>query len=63
LGDSLQANVNTLEGTSPPDRAQQFRYINTQVKRSIQRKRPVISVDTKKKALVGPYKNAGQTWR
>lgn len=63
LGYSLQANVNTLEGTSHPDRDQQFRYINTQVKRYIQRKRPVISVDTKKKELVGPYKNAGQTWR
>jgi transposase len=63
LGYSLQANVKTLEGTSPPDRDQQFRYINTQVKRYIQRKRPVISVDTKKKELVGPYKNAGQTWR
>lgn len=63
LGYSLQAHVNTLEGTSHPDRDQQFRYINTQVKRYIQRKRPVISVDTKKKELVGPYKNAGQTWR
>lgn len=63
LGYSLQANVKTLEGTSHPDRDQQFRYINTQVKRYIQRKRPVISVDTKKKELVGPYKNAGQTWR
>lgn len=63
LGYSLQANVKTLEGTSHPDRDQQFRYINTQVKRYIQRKRPVISVDTNKKALVGPYKNAGQTWR
>jgi hypothetical protein len=63
LGYSLQANVNTLEGTSPPDRDQQFRYINTQVKRYIQRKRPVISVDTKKKELVGPYKNAGPTGR
>jgi transposase len=63
LGYSLQANVKTLEGTSHPDRDQQFRYINTQVKRYIQRKRPVISVDTKKKELVGPYNNAGQTWR
>jgi len=63
LGYSLQANVKTLEGTSHPDRDQQFRYINTQVKRYIQRKRPVISVETKKKELVGPYNNAGQTWR
>ena len=63
LGYSLQANVKTLEGTSHPDRDQQFRYINTQVKRYLHRKRPVISVDTKKKELVGPYRNAGQTWR
>ncbi len=63
LGYSLQANVKTLEGTSHPDRDQQFRYLNTQVKRSIQRKRPVISVDTNKQELVGPYTNAGQTWR
>jgi Rhodopirellula transposase DDE domain len=53
----------TLEGTSHPDRDQQFRYINVQVKRNLQRKRPVISVDTKKKELVGLYKNPGQTWR
>src|SRR5882724_7336125 len=53
----------TLEGPSHPDRDQQFRYLNTQVKRSIQRKRPVISVDTNKQELVGPYTNAGQTWR
>lgn len=63
LGYSLQANTKTLEGTSHPDRDQQFRYINTQVKRSLKNRRPVISVDTKKKELVGPYKNAGQTWR
>ena len=63
LGYRLQANVTTLEGTSPPDREQQFRSINAQVKRYLQRQRPVISVDTTKKELVGPYKNAGQTWR
>jgi transposase len=63
LGYSLQANTKTLEGTSHPDRDQQFRYINTQVKRYLKNQRPVISVDTKKKELVGPYKNAGQTWR
>ena len=63
LGYSLQAHVKTLEGTSPPDRDHQCRDLNTPVKRSIQRKRPVISVDTNKKALVGPYKNAGHTWR
>jgi Rhodopirellula transposase DDE domain len=63
LGYSLQANTKTLEGPSHPDRDQQFRYINAYVKRYLKSQRPVISVDTKKKALVGPYKNGGQTWR
>jgi transposase len=63
LGYSLQANTKTLEGTSHPDRDQQFRYINAHVKRYLTSQRPVISVDTKKKELVGPYKNGGQTWR
>jgi transposase len=63
LGYSLHANTKTLEGTSHPDRDQQFRYINASVKRSLKSQRPVISVDTKKKELVGPYKNGGQTWR
>jgi transposase len=63
LGYSLQANVKTLEGTAHPDRDQQFQYINAQVKRYLKSQRPVISVDTKKKELVGPYKNPGQTWR
>jgi hypothetical protein len=63
LGYSLQANVKTLEGASHPDRDEQFQYINTQVKRYLKRKRPVISVDTKKKELIGLYKNPGQEWR
>jgi transposase len=63
LGYSLQANTKTLEGTSHPDRDQQFRYINAYVKRYLNHQRPVISVDTKKKELVGSYKNPGQTWR
>lgn len=63
LGYSLQANVKTLEGTAHPDRGRQFQYINAHVKRFLHRHRPVISVDTKKKELVGPYKNPGQTWR
>ena len=63
LGYSLQANTKTLEGTSHSDRDQQFRYINTYVKRYLKNQRPVISVDTKKKERVGSYKNAGQTWR
>ena len=63
LGYSLQANVKTLEGTSHPDRDQQFHYLNAQVKRYLKSQRPVVSVDTKKKELIGPYKNPGQTWR
>jgi hypothetical protein len=63
LGYSLQANAKTREGVSHPDRDQQFRYLNAYVKRYLNSQRPVISVDTKKKELVGSYKNAGQTWR
>jgi hypothetical protein len=60
---SLQANRKTLEGASHPDRDAQFEHINTVVKRQMKRGQPVISVDTKKKELVGRFKNAGQTWR
>jgi len=60
---SLQANRKTLEGASHPDRNAQFEHINTAVKRQMKRGQPVISVDTKKKELVGRFKNAGQTWR
>lgn len=60
---SLQANVKTIEGTDHPDRDEQFRYINSLVARHLKRGLPVISVDTKKKELIGPYKNAGKTWR
>jgi len=63
LGYSLQANAKTREGASHPDRDRQFRYLNAYVKRYLHSQRPVISVDTKKKELVGSYKNAGQTWR
>lgn len=63
LGYSLQANTKTLEGAAHPDRDQQFRYLNAYVKRYLKNQRPVISGDTKKKELVGPYKNAGQAWR
>jgi DDE family transposase len=63
LGYSLQANVKTLEGASHPDRDAQFQYINMQVKKCLNRQRAVISVDTKKKELVGLYKNPGQEWR
>jgi hypothetical protein len=58
----LQANRKTLEGASHPDRDAQFHYINDQVLRFQHRGQPVVSVDTKKKELVGPYKNAGCEW-
>jgi transposase len=61
-GYSLQGNRKTEEGADHPDRNAQFRYINTQVKRALARRTPVISVDTKKKELVGNYENAGQQW-
>jgi hypothetical protein len=60
---SLQANVKELEGPQHPDRDAQFRYINAQVKRFLRSHDPVISVDTKKKELVGAFRNAGRTWR
>ena len=60
---SLQANKKTKEGYSPPERDEQFRYINRQVKGSFSRGEPVISVDTKKKEQVGNFKNPGKTWR
>jgi hypothetical protein len=62
-GYSLQGNRKTLEGTAHPDRNAQFEYINTKVKRFQRRGQPVISVDTKKKELVGPYKNNGREWQ
>lgn len=63
MGYSLQANIKTLEGSSHPDRDAQFRYINTQVKRFLRSADPVVSVDTKKKELVGAFRNAGRVWR
>lgn len=62
-GFSLQAGVKTLEGRQNPDRDAQFRYINEQAKGHMGAGQPVISVDTKKKELVGDYKNAGRQWR
>jgi len=62
-GYSLQANRKTREGPSHPDRDAQFRFINDQVRRFQAGRRPVISVDTKKKELVGDFKNAGKAWR
>jgi hypothetical protein len=60
---SLQANRKTREGESHPDRNAQFAYINEQVLRLQRRGQPAVSVDTKKKELVGDFKNAGREWR
>jgi len=63
LGYSLQGNAKTQEGTQHPDRDGQFRYIAREVSRFQRLRQPAISVDTKKKELVGNFKNAGRTWR
>ncbi len=59
---SLQANVKTYEGESVPERDAQFRFINEQAKKFIEHSNPIISVDTKKKEIVGNFKNHGQVW-
>jgi hypothetical protein len=61
-GYSLQANVKTREGARHPDRDAQFQYINGLVRRFEGRNQPAISVDTKKKELVGDFKNGGREW-
>lgn len=61
-GYSLQANRKTREGNQHPDRNAQFEYINAQAVRLQKRRQPVISVDTKKKELVGDFKNGGREW-
>lgn len=61
-GYSLQANRKTREGASHPDRNAQFEYINRCVQRFLNRGFPAISVDTKKKELVGDFKNGGREW-
>ena len=63
LGYTLQANRKTREGTQHPDRDAQFQYLNQQVRTCQARGEPVISVDTKKKELVGDFKNPGREWR
>jgi Rhodopirellula transposase DDE domain len=60
---SLQGNRKTEEGADHPDRDAQFQYINDQVRRAVAGRRPVISVDTKKKELIGNYENQGRQWR
>ena len=62
-GYSLQSNRKTKEGESHPDRNAQFEFINLTVKQFQQRGQPVISVDTKKKELVGRFKNGGREWQ
>jgi hypothetical protein len=63
MGYSLQANRKTKEGDSHPDRNAQFEHINARVQQYMGLQQPVISVDTKKKELVGDFKNGGQDWR
>jgi len=63
MGYSLQANRKTKEGDSHPDRNAQFEHINARVQQYMDLRQPVISVDTKKKELVGDFKNGGQDWR
>jgi len=60
---SLQGNRKTEEGAEHPDRDEQFQYINEQVRRALAAGRPVISVDTKKKELIGNFENQGRQWR
>ena len=63
LGYSLQANVKTREGASHPDRDGQFEHINAVAEAAVAAGVPLISVDTKKKELVGDFKNGGREWR
>jgi hypothetical protein len=62
-GFSLQGNAKVIEGRQHPDRDAQFRCINEQARAHQEAGQPVISVDTKKKELVGEYKNGGREWR
>lgn len=62
MGYSLQGNRKTVEGKQHPDRNAQFEYINTRVTKEMKASNPVVSVDTKKKELVGNYKNGGREW-
>jgi hypothetical protein len=60
---SLQAPTKRLEGSQHPDREQQFAYLNEQAKAFLAEGAPVVSVDAKKKELVGPFKNGGREWQ
>jgi hypothetical protein len=63
LNYSLQANQKTVEGNQHADRNEQFEFINRKAERYLKQGEPVISVDTKKKELVGDFKNAGREWQ
>ena len=63
LGYTLQANRKSTEGTQHPDRDAQFNYLNEQVRGAQEQGHPVISVDTKKKELIGEFKNGGREWQ
>ena len=63
MGYSLQSNKKVIEGSDHPDRDEQFRFINSKTKEAHAKGQPVISVDTKKKELIGNFKNAGREWR
>jgi len=63
MGFSLQGNRKTLEGSDHPDRNEQFEHINAAVSTALAEHQPVISVDTKKKELVGDFKNGGREYR
>ena len=63
LGYSLQSNRKTIEGGDHPDRDAQFQYINRRVKSFQKQGQPVVSVDTKKKELVGRFRNGGREWQ
>jgi hypothetical protein len=60
---TLQRTLKTEEGAQHPDRDAQFRYVNEQAKQQLAAGQPVVSVDTKKKELVGRYANGGREWR
>ncbi len=60
---SLQAPAKVLEGSDHPDRDAQFRYLNEQIKTFLAQGLPVVSIDTKKKELVGPFRNVGREWQ
>jgi hypothetical protein len=61
-GYSLQGNAKVIEGNQSPDRDAQFEHINARVSEALAAEQPVISVDTKKKELVGPFRNGGREW-